>query len=158
MTTKEKQVNILAVYHAHRPAIQALQEHYLAKAGRGGHCQCLRSHTVLPDGETRMPVDMTVHPNDTTHTVADFLRGIYLVVDEETGEQSEDWLYSEEEACTPFQELFAAVSFNVSSGPEGKNWYIVLEYEDETGHWRYSEDKDGNVFEEWHIVVEALEV
>lgn len=63
MTPEEKQDNILDVWQTHRPTILALQEHYREHGGRGGYFVGQPSHATLLDGETKAPVDMTVHPD-----------------------------------------------------------------------------------------------
>lgn len=158
MTTSEKQQNILAIWQTHRPAINGLQEHYLAHANRGSYFVGMPSHAVLPDGETKSPVDMSAHPGDSTHDYADFLRGVKVTVDPETGEPTETHTYPVE-ATAAFAELSACVRFDALDLPGGdKSWQVTFEYDD-GDHWSYTEDKDGNVVADWHVVtpIEMIE-
>lgn len=151
MTTEEKQASILQMWYSHRDTIKLLQEHYKEHSGRLGYFQGMPSHDILPDGETKSPVNMEVFPGDQIHNYADFLQGVRKVYNEETEEMEEVYDFPPE-ALFPFTELSACVRFDVLAHPGNKySWQITLEYDD-GDHWSYTEDSDGNVVEDWHIV------
>jgi hypothetical protein len=151
------------------PQVIVLQESYLANSGR--YFQGLASHGTMPDGETPTLVDLTVHPNDQTHTYADFWRRVHWVDvwGEETFtnsygvEETHDVVIGREEQhqfseadLDDVKMLTVRTRFDVQCGVEGWSWKLTLDYEDATGHNRKVVNKDGTV-EDWHIIEQELD-
>lgn len=150
-----KQTAIDARLAALQPQVFLLQDNYLSNFGK--NFQGLASHAAIPDGETAMPVDLTVHPGDQTHTYADFWRGVYLSEPEEqTGEREELYQYSEADLAD-VASLSVRLRFDVCCGPDGWSWTLTLDYEDGSGHWAKIVNKDG-VVTDWHLVEPEPEV
>lgn len=150
-----KQTAIDARLAALLPQVVFLQDNYLSNFGK---CfQGLASHAAIPDGDTAMPVDLTVHPNDQPHTYEDFWRRVHLSEPNElTGERTEQHEFSVA-ALDAVKDITVRARFDVCQGPGHWAWTLTLDYEDETGHHAKTVNKDGTV-RDWHLVAPEAEI
>lgn len=124
--------------------IVMLQEHHLKYWGH--YCQGLASHDHLPNGVVAEKINAESRPIDQATSYMDFWRGKYWVEEGEGLEvQRVDKYRYPVEVIDPLLHLAVRIFFNVSCGPSGKDWSIVLEYRDATTseHWRYTRQSNG---------------
>jgi hypothetical protein len=130
------------------PQVTLLQDSYLANYGR--YFQGLATHAELPDGETFAPVDVTVRPSDQPHNYADFWRRVHWTEPNEDGEREETHEFPES-VLAEVDTLTTRIRFNVSCGVNGHSWALILDYQDDTGHWSRTVNAT-EVVSDWEIV------